>query len=76
MYMYKLFIKIKAPVPRVQMSLTNKEIYLLYAFTHVTVFSSYFCQESQQRIVVMKKESERLSQEVNQSDTNKLGKFV
>ena len=33
------------------------------------------CQESQQRIVVMKKESERLSQEINQIDTNKLGKL-
>ena len=32
-------------------------------------------QDSQQRIVVMKKESERLSQEVNQMDTNKLGKL-
>ncbi|CAH3182444.1 unnamed protein product [Porites lobata] len=30
-------------------------------------------KESQQRIVVMKKESERLAQEVNQCDTNKLG---
>ncbi|XP_067051383.1 intersectin-1-like [Acropora muricata] len=30
-------------------------------------------KESQQRIVVIKKESERLAQEINQSDTNKLG---
>ncbi|XP_020620179.1 intersectin-1-like isoform X2 [Orbicella faveolata] len=30
-------------------------------------------KDSQQRIVVLKKESERLSQEVNQMDTNKLG---
>lgn len=32
-------------------------------------------QDSQQRIVVMKKESERLSQDINQRDTNILGKL-
>lgn len=36
----------------------------------------YVWQESQQRIVVIKKESERLAQEINQSDTNKLGNKV
>lgn len=44
-----------------------------------TVLNKMLCcnvlQDSQQRIVVMKKESERLSQEVNQMDTNKLGKL-
>lgn len=36
----------------------------------------YVWQESQQRIVVIRKESERLAQEINQSDTNKLGNKV
>lgn len=51
------------------------QIYIEYLY-FIQCFCCYGWQDSQQRIVVMKKESERLSQEVNQMDTNKLGKLL